>query len=159
MKDKLTIKDVSHVLAREIQAPLVSSLIKGFADEFGEEKAKEVAKRIIEQDAVKSGSDLAEKFGGNSLSDLLEIVKKHWAKDGTMEIENIELGKDHLNFDVTKCGYAEVYEKLGLKDLGLLMSCCRDFPFMDGFNPAYKLVRTKTIMEGDDCCDFRYCRR
>ncbi|MCP4727110.1 MAG: L-2-amino-thiazoline-4-carboxylic acid hydrolase, partial [bacterium] len=34
--------------------------------------------------------------------------------------------------------------------------CCRDFAFQDGFNPKIELVRTKTIMEGDDICDFCY---
>ena len=24
------------------------------------------------------------------------------------------------------------------------------------FNPAFKMERTKTLMEGDDCCNHRY---
>jgi hypothetical protein len=57
---------------------------------------------------------------------------------------------------VTKCGYAEMYRRLGLEDLGKLMSCSRDFPRQDGFNPAIRLKRKTTIMEGGERCDFRY---
>jgi hypothetical protein len=73
-----------------------------------------------------------------------------------MEIENLALSKDCLKFDVMRCKYAEMYERLGIKKLGSLLSCCRDYAFMEGFNPDLKLVRSRTIMDGDDVCDFCY---
>jgi len=30
---------------------------------------------------------------------------------------------------------------------------------MEGFNPEIELVRTKTIMGGSECCDFRYMKK
>jgi hypothetical protein len=159
MDKKLSSAEISHLLCREIQAPLVSALINGFARKIGENKALSIAKEIICEDAVISGKSLAEKYSGNSLEDLLKIVNEIWAKDGTMEINNIALNENTLNFDVTSCGYAKMYERLGLKELGSLLSCGRDFKFMDGFNPEIELIRTKTIMEGADICDFRYKKK
>jgi len=52
-----------------------------------------------------------------------------------------------------------MYEKLGIKELGCVLSCSRDFSFMEGFNPEIELIRTKTIMEGSECCDFRYVKK
>ena len=147
---------ITHLMCREIQAPIVSALIKGFAKEFGPEKTYSVAEKIICKDAVSAGKKLSEKYSGNSLNELLKIVEEVWAKDDTMEIKNLRLGPTCLQFDVTRCGYAEMYERLGIKELGSILSCCRDFAFMDGFNPEIQLVRTKTIMEGDDICDFCY---
>ncbi len=159
MKNKITRKDVSHLLCREIQAPLIAALIKGFAKEVGEERAHTIAASVISQDAVESGKTLAEKFNGNSLKDLCRIVEEVWAEDGTMQIENLHINKNVLNFDVTHCGYAEMYKRLGIAELGVLLSCNRDFVFMEGFNPAIQLARTQTIMEGAACCDFRYTLR
>ncbi len=159
MDNKLSRAEISHLLCREIQAPLVSALINGFAKKIGDNKALSIAKKIICEDAVLSGKSLAEKYSGNSLKDLLKIVNEVWAKDGTMEINNIALNENTLNFDVTSCGYAKMYERLGLKKLGSLLSCGRDFKFMDGFNPEIELIRTKTIMEGADICDFRYKKK
>jgi len=159
MDKKESRAEISHLLCREIQAPLVSALIKGFAREIGDSKAFSIAKKIICEDAVLSGKSLAENYSGCSLEALLKIVEEVWAEDGTLEIKNIRLNEDTLCFDVTYCGYAKMYERLGIKDLGSLLSCCRDFTFMDGFNPEIELIRTKTIMEGADICDFRYKKK
>ena len=156
MEEKEKIYEATHLMCREIQAPIVSALIERFSEEFGVEKTQALAKKIICKDAVLSGKTLAEKYSGNSLNELLKIVEEVWAKDGTLEITNLALEKDCLKFDVTRCRYAEMYDRLGIKKLGSLLSCCRDFAFMDGFNPGLRLVRTKTIMDGDDICDFCY---
>ena len=147
---------LTHLKCREVQAPIVSSLIKEYAKEIGYEKAIEIAKEVIKKDAVLSGKMLAEKFSGNSLSELSTIAKEVWAKDNAMSIRIIEETTDELFFDVTECGYAKMYEKLGLRDLGCILSCDRDFSFLEGFNPSIELIRTKTIMDGKDICDFRY---
>ncbi len=36
------------------------------------------------------------------------------------------------------------------------LSCNRDGAFCEGFNPAIKLERGQTIMQGASHCDFRY---
>jgi len=147
---------ISHLDRREVQAPLVASLIRAFCEAFGTEEALAVAREVIRKDAVRSGRSLAEEVGGNSLEDLLKLVTNVWAEDGIMEVEDIRLDEGTLSFDVTRCGYAEMYRRLGLEELGTLMSCSRDFPFQNGFNPAIRLKRTTTIMEGGERCDFRY---
>ena len=147
---------VSHLLSREIQAPLVAALIKGYSDNLGEEKAIAIAKEVICKDAIEAGKNLAEKFSGNSLKELFRIVEEVWSADGTMTFENLKLSDNSLSFDVTFCGYVAAYERLGLKEFGYLLSCCRDFAFMDGFNPEIELMRTKTIMQGDGVCNFCY---
>lgn len=38
----------------------------------------------------------------------------------------------------------------------LKLSCNRDFSLVEGFNPAVKLTRTQTVMEGASYCDFRF---
>jgi hypothetical protein len=159
MDKKKIVPQISHQLYREIQAPLAAALIKGYAKEIGDEKALAIAKKVICEDAISSGQVLAQKYAGNSLEDLLTIVKEFWAKDGNLELANITLNKETLCFDVTYCGYAKMYERLGIKELGSLLSCCRDIAFVDGFNPGFELIRTKTIMDGADLCDFCYKKK
>jgi hypothetical protein len=159
MNSKKPGPNISHLSCREAQAPLVSALIQGFAEARGEEEALAVAAEVIRGDAIRSGRSLAEAFSGNSLETLHQLVREVWAADGTMEIANVDLTGETLSFDVTACGYAEMYERLGLRKLGCLLSCDRDFPFLQGFNPDIELQRTRTIMEGADHCDFRYRKR
>jgi fumarate reductase iron-sulfur subunit len=148
--------NITHLKLREIQAPLASSLIEGFAGEIGHEKAKEIAEKVIREDAMASGKALALQYGGNSLAELSKIVKEVWAKDGALKIKMIKETDNLLFFNVTYCGYARIYEKMGIKEMGSLLSCIRDFSFVKGFNPQIELKRTQTIMEGAKYCDFRF---
>ena len=159
MKKKSSEVRITHLKCREIQAPIVSSFIQGFAEEIGSDKTIEVAKKVISKDAIESGKNLAQEYSGNSVRELTKIVKEVWAKDDAMKIQIVRENDNELFFDVTYCGYAQMYEEMGIKELGFILSCSRDFPFMEGFNSEIELTRTKTIMEGAECCDFRYKKR
>jgi hypothetical protein len=147
---------ITHLKRREAQAPIVSSLISAFADKISYDEAIGITKKVVKEDAILSGKTLAEEFSGNSIAELSKIVKEVWAKDDALEIKMIKETEKELFFDVSYCGYVGIYEKLGVKKLGCILSCNRDFYFLEGFNPRITLKRSKTIMEGGDCCDFRY---
>ena len=158
MRAKTTTIEVSHLKRREIQAPIVSMLINGFAEHFGEERTREIISEVIKKDAIDSGRQLAEKFCGNGMSELVKVVREIWCDDEAMTIDVLKENDDEFYFNVSKCLYAEVYKKLGVPELGKCLSCDRDFPFNEGFNPEITLERTQTIMEGASHCDFRYFR-
>jgi hypothetical protein len=63
-----------------------------------------------------------------------------------------------FEFNVTRCRYAEMYRRLGLADLGPILSCSRDGEMIAGFNPDIEFRRTQTLMVGATHCDFRYRR-
>jgi len=159
MDKKESDNKITHLKRRKIQAPIVSSLIKAFADKTGYDNAMEIVKQVVRKDAILSGRTLADKYGGNTLRELSKIVNEVWASDEALKIEIIKEDEDELCFNVNSCKYADMYEKLGIRELGCLLSCSRDFWFMDGFNPEIELIRTKTIMDGSECCDFRYVRK
>ncbi len=75
---------------------------------------------------------------------------------GIWEMDVLEQTSTTYFFNVLRCPYYEKYRELGLEEFGVELSYCRDEPFARGFNPRLQLVRTKTIMEGADHCDFRY---
>lgn len=150
---------VTHLQCREIQAPLVAALIKGYSEKIGKEQAIAIAEEIIINDAIEAGKTMAEKFSGNSLHELRHVVEQVWSAGGIMKIENLEESDTALRFDVSYCGYAQMYEELGLKEFGYLLSCCRDFAFLEGFNREIELTRTKTVMQGDGSCDFCFTKK
>ena len=105
--------------------------------------------------AREQGADLSKQMGGNSLQDFTETLQ-FWTRDDALNIEVIEESEEVLSFNVTRCRYAELYNSLGVGDLGTIFSCTRDFALIEGFNPDVSLTRTQTIMEGAPFCDFRY---
>ena len=73
-----------------------------------------------------------------------------------LEIDVLKQDDSCLEFNVTRCRFAEFYEELGIPELGFLLSCNRDFALSEGISPELKLERSQTIMEGAPHCDFRF---
>ncbi|HEV3237313.1 MAG TPA: L-2-amino-thiazoline-4-carboxylic acid hydrolase [Gemmataceae bacterium] len=146
---------VSLLRQREIEARIVGPLYRAFAQEIGEERTGEIIARVIRELAKHSGCAAAERVGGNDIANLAE-AKERWQEGNALSLEVIRQDDQALDFNVTRCRYAEMYRALGLDHLGALLSCNRDAAMIEGFNPAIKLTRTQTLMEGASHCDFRF---
>jgi L-2-amino-thiazoline-4-carboxylic acid hydrolase len=140
---------------REIEAKIVGPLIRGFVEAMGRDAAVEVVRQVITGLARDGGADLAARLGDASLTTFAQALDL-WREGGALEIDLLEQAPERLSFNVTRCRYAELYLALGLADLGGTLSCQRDFALIQGFNPAIRLERTQTIMEGASHCDFRF---
>ena len=146
--------NINMLVRREIEARIAGPLIKAFIKELGHDKAIAIVNEVIASLARESGIQLAKQMDGNSLADFAKGLSA-WAADDAFEMEVLELSESKYFFNMKRCRYADMYKELGLSELGVVLSCNRDFELVKGFNPRMKLIRTKTIMEGHDCCDFR----
>ena len=146
---------ISTLKRREIQSPLLACVLDGFIAEIGYEKTMGIASAAIQKDAAQTGKLMAEKYGGNSIAELIRMVIEVWAEEGAIEFTILEETDQKLGFDVTRCRYAELYDRLGVKEFGFCLSCNRDAALIRGFNPRMQLWRAQTIMQGADSCDFR----
>lgn len=156
--DEPTRVHVPLLRRREIEAQVIAPLIAEVRAEIGEERAVALLRRVIERLARESGAELARQFGESSLEAFADVLDL-WTEGGALEIDLLERSAERLDFNVTRCRYAELYRSLGLAELGASLSCCRDAALAEGFDPAIELTRTQTIMEGAPHCDFRFRRR
>jgi hypothetical protein len=140
---------------REIEARILAPLLEALGNEFGRERVLEVTRDVIIQIARQQGEQIAEGGGGNSLAHFAASLE-NWQKDDAMQIELLEQNEKKFSFNVIRCRYAELYQTLGIPELGQILSCNRDFSLIEGFNPQIKLARSQTIMEGAPFCDFRF---
>jgi hypothetical protein len=138
---------------REIEARVLAPVFRAFAAEVGEPRAREIMSAVIRDLARQAGCAAA--AHGNDLAQLKKTVEK-WTEGGALELTVLRDDGEAFEFDVTRCRFAEMYHRLGLADLGPVLSCGRDAAMVEGFNPAIQLTRTQTIMEGAPHCDFRY---
>lgn len=155
MKIDLPAFESSNLERREIQAQFFAFLIRGYIAALGQEQAMEVASSAIREDAVQTGRNMVEKYNGNTLSELLKVINEVWAEGDSLEFDIQEQTGQKLSFNVTRCQYAELYDRLGMKEYGFCLSCNRDEAFFEGFNPRMKFMRNQTIMQGAKTCDFR----
>lgn len=66
-------------------------------------------------------------------------------------------GPNCLAFDMSRCYYLDVTEKLGASELMPAFCDCDDFMF-EALSPKLIWKRTKTLGRGDEVCDFRFYR-
>lgn len=74
---------------------------------------------------------------------------------GSHEWEKVEDSDTRQAYRFTRCMWADVFRALGAEDIGIWI-CEGDGPTAAAFNPHIRFQRTKTLMEGDGCCDHVY---
>lgn len=150
-----TLNEIGVLKRREIEARILMPVLEALGAEFGRERVFEIARRVIVDVARAQGRQLAERMGGNDLGRFAAALED-WKKGDAYRMEVLEQTGEKLSFNVTRCRYAEMYRALGIAEVGALLSCNRDFALVEGFNPAVRLTRTQTVMEGAPYCDFRF---
>jgi hypothetical protein len=148
---------LTHLERRKIEAGVLIPIVQAFQREIGKDRANEIARDVIIELARKDGERWSQQFGHDLAA--LEQVSGIWAAGGSLEIEKLGKSSEKLDFNVTRCRYAEFYQELGLPELGYLFHCNRDFAMAQGFGPGLRLERTQTIMEGAAHCDFRFTQK
>jgi hypothetical protein len=74
----------------------------------------------------------------------------------TLEAEIVEQTADSFEYRVKRCLWAKVFRESNAADIGYAMICYPDYAVARSLNPKLELVRTKTLMQGDDSCGLRY---
>ena len=155
LEDNINAK-IGVLTRREVEARILAPMLDAMGEAFGRDRVVQVMRDTIIRIAKKQGSELAGFMGGVTFQHFAESLR-FWTMDDALKIDVIEQTENVFSFNVTRCRYAELYEKLGIRELGTALSCARDYALIEGFNPDVSLTRTQTIMQGAPHCDFRYC--
>jgi L-2-amino-thiazoline-4-carboxylic acid hydrolase-like protein len=149
---------ISHLQRRKIEGRVLIPFIEILREKLGEDATRELVDLTIQRLAADDGARWAEIYGQNTGS-LRRLAEELWAGGGSMDIQVVSQSDDHLDFNVTRCQYAEFYQEMGLADIGYRVHCNRDHAMVIGFNEGLELERSQTLMEGAACCDFRYRKK
>lgn len=68
----------------------------------------------------------------------------------------VEDSSERFAVEIKKCRYADFYKEQGSPEIGYAMHCALDFGEAEAYWPGVSLTRTKTLMQGDECCNHCY---
>jgi predicted ArsR family transcriptional regulator len=148
--------NLSFLDKAKIQAQVLVPVLRALRAELGKEKADALVKQAL------SGWS-RELFAG--IGKDIDGGRRRWAKmQGALNeiskagVDSTEPVKDQhkLEFDVTRCSYAEFFRALNEPELGALLMCSTDFDIAATSDGEVTLERTQTIMQGAPSCTFRY---
>jgi hypothetical protein len=131
--------------------------IKFCAKQIGRDKTIEMLKDYASESAILTAENLVKRLGTNEF----EAVKKFFdpanpRSANTLTFTISESTDKSFELHVTECLWAKTFIDAKAADLGYAAVCFGDYQTAKSFNPRIELVRNKTLMQGDDCCNHRY---
>jgi len=140
-----------------IQAEIIMPILSTLKREFGDEKAYS----IIRKSLCPHIRDMYHNIGKRKSGSPFKKWNDTWDEIRPRIGQNVErdyIVNDNSNkqYDVKRCKFAEYFMELNEPELGKILMCDFDHYIAEIGEPVVELTRTKTIMEGADCCDFRY---
>lgn len=148
--------DLPILEQRRIEANIIKPIYEEMKAEIGGEKARKIISAAITKNAIEQGAAYAKTEGGDTSLESFHALLPQWKANGALEVDMLEETESNVDYNVTRCQYAEMYKEMGLAEIGHLLSCGRDGTFCQGYDPRISLIRTQTIMQGASHCDFRY---
>lgn len=132
-------------------------VLQGLAKELGEDHFLELLQKVAFENALKAGQARARELACNDLAAFTGSGSEpsHFAKH-VLTRETVEDMPQAFELRVTECLWAKTFREMGAAELGYALLCHTDFADCQGFNPRITLIRSKTLMQGDDCCDHRF---
>lgn len=133
----------------DVLVPIVRALLK----ELGAERAHRLVSDAIGENFRAMGKAIFESLDG----DFGSKTKKLWEiynVDGSFDYTIEKQSKDAFHVRVDGCGFAKFFKSIDAPELGFLICCGQDYPLTEGMDQKAVMRRPKTIMQGDDHCEF-----
>lgn len=74
--------------------------------------------------------------------------------DEVHDYDVLEKSSKRLEVKVHRCKHAETFKTFNAEEIGKKVICMGDYAIVEGYNKDIELQRSKTLMDGDDCCHF-----
>jgi len=120
----------------------------------------ELLKAVTHEKALEAGRQAAERSPLVDFASYREARKKAYASSPFMShIVTYTITEDSekaLEWKFTECLYAKIFREANAADIGYATVCYGDLGRAEALRPKIRLILTKTLMQGHDCCNHRY---
>ena len=137
------LSEITNEFCTVIEKDKALLLIRNLADK----QATEGIKKLVEKNPISNFDDFKNFFKKQLQSELFSNALTYTIKEDT---------EDTLEFEITECLWATAFKELENTELGYQYSCHPDFAMAKAYNRDIELIRTKTLMQGHDCCNHCY---
>ena len=132
-------------------------VLRGLGREFGQEQFASVLKDIVAESALEAALEAARQLPCNDFA-AFKASAREPDRFGRhiLTLEIVEDTPEVFEVRVTECLWAKTFRDLGAAEIGSMLICHRDYADCRGFNPRITMIRSKTLMQGDEFCNHRF---
>ena len=134
-----------------------AQILSQLEQRFGSETFHKALREACSQEVAKSVAKYAQTLSHADLDAFAEIFRKPrplWQNALTYEI--VEDSTQAFELHVSECLWAKIMRDCDAADLGYSKFCFPDYAMAQAFNPKLRMIRSKTLMQGDSHCNHRY---
>ena len=149
--------NLSLLAKTRIQAQVLLPVLRALRAELGKERADAIVRQALRGWSRQLFATVGEGIEGSARSKwatmhsaLAEVTERE------VDVEMRRHDKEALEFDVTRCRFAEFFRALGEPELGALLVCETDIDIAAAGGAEVSFDRAQTIMQGAPSCTFRY---
>jgi hypothetical protein len=146
----MTYEDVYRFAFRDGFVPALQALGEDMGREKLVEMLKSAASRASQREVAREAAKLPKRDLAAFLSSILQ-PNDFWKHVLTYEI--VRQSDTEVEVKITECLWAKTLRGIEAADIGYAVMCHPDFATAPAFNPKMKMTRTKTLMQGHDCCN------
>lgn len=133
----------------EVLVPVVRALLR----ELGAERTHKLVSEAIGENFRALGKSIFESLEGD-FGTKTKALWELYNVDNPLDYTIVKQSPDALHARVDGCRFAQFYKSIDAPELGFLLCCGQDYPLTEGMDPNAVMRRPKTIMQGDDHCEF-----
>jgi hypothetical protein len=131
--------------------------LNALAEEIGRDKFLAMVERAASRVGARATAERAAKSPKRDLAAWAEpLVHPSDLNQHLLTFKIVEHTERAIEIKVTECLWAKTFRDNGAAELGHAAICQPDFATAPAFNPKLKMVRTKTLMQGHECCNHRW---
>ena len=147
----MSFQEVFDLAFKDFYIPIMKSL----ANEIGKDEFIEMLKRASSEIGAESGRDMAKSMQKNDLTAYASNLKANELYKHILTYEIVEETDKAVQLKITECLWAKTFREAKASDIGYAAICYSDYAWTSAFNPKMRFIRTKTLMQGHDCCNNR----
>jgi hypothetical protein len=141
----------------KIQTEVLIPVLEVLRERYGKEQASKIIRDALCPHVREKYHNIGKLKSGSPFAKWNEVWNEIRPRIGNnVEREYITNDENSREYNVKRCRFAEYFIELGEPELGKILMCDFDYYVAEVGEPVIELHRTKTLMEGSDCCDFKY---
>jgi len=137
--------------------PYISTLQR-LANLIGKDKFIKMLKKASAEAAEQRVKNIIRNLPKNDFDTFINTMVFTPLFKDTLSMDVVEKTDKVLEIKITECLWAKTVRELkepDAVDIGHALACYPEIATTEAFNPKLKVIRTKTLMQGHNCCNSR----
>jgi hypothetical protein len=132
--------------------------MKNLKEQIGDARFLEMLKKSS-KDLHESNDNEGIEYSERTINAFAENIMKtleedHWSNILSPTI--IREDDEVFELKFSECLWAKTFREANASEIGYAGVCYQDYAMARSYNPKMSLIREKTLMQGHDCCHFKY---